>query len=312
MFHKITLSVILPVFKEKDEYVQESIKSVLNQTFKKFELLIVIDTGKDDAEFLRVYNAVKNCLNNDDRARLIINEKNLGLPQSLNKAISLAEGEFIARMDADDIALLHRFETQLNYMKQNPQIDLVGSKVIFINPQNQILNESKSLTKETIIKKLCAGISPIPHPTWFFRKSFITKLNYYRPQFQTVEDYELLARAVLNGCQIGFINEPLLKYRVEYRRGRISVQRPMQLKLTFLIADNLRKNKEVSEVDLKKVLNGKINFFAKFLDYLSQYLENIIIKFSPKLHNYFKWLIYLISPYKARHIIEIIYYLYIK
>lgn len=302
------ISVILPIYKEPNEYIQSSIESILSQTYSNFELILAVDTGVDSPEFDRVYKVLEQYLK-DDRVNLLINEQNIGLPMTLNKSIKIAKGEYIARMDADDIALPERLEIQMEHMEKNPELDLIGTKVFYINQEGKITGESKSLDNNDLLKRLFSGINPLCHPTWLFKKEVWEAVNGYR-NITTIEDYDFLCRLILKGFNLGIINRPLLKYRIDYRVGRISKKRTMQLALTLAIAKEFRKGKILSDEKVDKILNKKINPVIIYLDSISQALDNLLMSISPQLHYYLKWLVYFISPYKARHILEAIYYMH--
>ena len=157
----VKISVLMPVYNTNKKYLKQSIESILKQTFKDFEF-IIIDDGSDikTKKFLKSFK--------DDRIVLIENEKNLGLIKTLNKGIKLAKGEFIARMDADDISTPDRFEKQLLYMTKNPEIGVLGSAFqIFQKREEKIVMPT---TDEDAKKMLQTGVSPFAHPSVMIRK----------------------------------------------------------------------------------------------------------------------------------------------
>ena len=117
---KKKISVLMTVYKESEEELKESFESIINQTYKNLEIIVVIDFPDElwRKTFIEQYN--------DERVKIIVNEKNIGLPLSLNKALDVATGDYYARMDSDDISTLDRFEKQLKYI-ENEDCDLVGS-----------------------------------------------------------------------------------------------------------------------------------------------------------------------------------------
>ncbi len=119
MKEKPRVTVLMSVY-NGEKYLREAIDSILNQTFKDFEFLIIDDGSTDSsADIIRSYT--------DFRIRLIQNEKNIGLTRSLNKGLKLAKGEYIARMDVDDISLPIRFEKQVSFLDKYEDVKLVGS-----------------------------------------------------------------------------------------------------------------------------------------------------------------------------------------
>jgi glycosyltransferase involved in cell wall biosynthesis len=196
-------------------YLEEAVDSVLKQTYKNFEFIIVNDASTDKSwKFLK---SIK-----DKRLVLLQNKKNMGLANSLNKALRLSRGDFIARMDADDISLPKRLEIQLNFMTKNPNIDLCGTWVDKINAEGEKVGETKYPQKDKSIKKLLAWKPSIVHPTFFAKVKFFKQLGNYDPRFDYAEEYELLMRA---GDRFKMANIPqkLLKWRLwDKRRSRLS------------------------------------------------------------------------------------------
>ena len=120
------ISVICCFYNEEIKYAQESIDSIIHQTYRNLEIILVLDNPGNTAlkQLLAEYTA------NDNRITTIFNTCNIGLPQSLNKAIDHCTGDYIARMDGDDISELNRISSQLHFMTQNPDIDLCGSDAL--------------------------------------------------------------------------------------------------------------------------------------------------------------------------------------
>ncbi|MDU5263210.1 MAG: glycosyltransferase [Clostridium celatum] len=203
------VSIIMSCYNEKIEWIKDSIESILNQTYRNIEFIIVCDNPKntDLVKVLKNYEMI------DSRIKLIINKKNLGLTNSLNTALLHATGRYIARMDADDICLLNRIELETEYLKKN-KLDIVMSNAFFIDEnENVFFNTKSNKINEKKIKKILKYYNPSIHPTWLFRKEILDKLYNYN-DISYAEDYDFLCRAVLNDYKIGLIEEPLIKYRV--------------------------------------------------------------------------------------------------
>jgi glycosyltransferase involved in cell wall biosynthesis len=164
------ISVVMPVL-NGEKYIGEAVKSVLNQTFKKFELIIINDGSTDNT--LKVIDQFK-----DKRIRIIINEKNLGLVKAINKGIFAAKGKYIARCDADDINKEDRFKKQIDFLEKNSNYVLVGSTVELIDELGKKIDESlvrkgyNSLPiTDAQIRKEVLVRNPISHPSIMIRKS---------------------------------------------------------------------------------------------------------------------------------------------
>ena len=160
------LSVIMSTYKEPLAYLKQSIESILNQIFRDFEFIITNDNPSN----LEAIRLLKSYADNDKRIKLVFNEKNTGLTKSLNKSLVLCKGEYIARMDADDISHPTRFEKQVNFLDKNQDIVLCGSWVKFVDKQDKVIGLLKNPTDFKKIKNSVIKFNPFVHPTWMFRR----------------------------------------------------------------------------------------------------------------------------------------------
>ena len=205
------VSVIMSVFNEQ-RYLSKSIESLLQQTFKDFEFIIVDDASTDAS-----FGIMQGYASKDGRIILIKNPVNQGLASSLNNALSAVKGEFIARMDADDTSVKNRLEVQLEFLGKNPGIALAGSSIELIDPDGNIIARSDAVDNPAILKKLIFYKNICPHPTWMFRKGILKDLKGYR-SLPAAQDYDFLMRLYSAGYEISNINIPLLHYRVHERK----------------------------------------------------------------------------------------------
>ncbi|MBK1439383.1 glycosyltransferase [Parapedobacter sp. ISTM3] len=178
------ITVLMPVF-NAERYIGSAVASILNQTFMDFELLIV-DDGSTDAtmETLSRFD--------DSRIRIIKNEGNRGIVYSLNKGISLAQGKFIARMDADDISEPSRLMLQHRYLTNHPHVDLCGSGMILFDDEGIIGKVYYNLDWDTLKAETLFN-SPFPHPGVMVRREVLLA-NPYRAEALHAEDYDLWSR----------------------------------------------------------------------------------------------------------------------
>ena len=185
------------------QYLREAVDSILNQTIIDFEFIIIDDNSSDESvSILKSYS--------DSRIVLIVNETNVGLTKNLNIGIKLAKGDFIARMDADDISFVDRFEKQLSFLQSNSSISLCGSQFVEIGNGNQI---SKYPINHNEIYFTLLYRNAIAHPTVMWRKTdFIDNSLFYNENYKTAQDYELWSR-VVSCLKVANINETLLQYR---------------------------------------------------------------------------------------------------
>jgi len=188
------------------KYLKLAVESILNQSFKDFEF-IIIDDGSTDSSL----KILKDFENQDSRIRLISRE-NKGLIYSLNEGVKMAQGEYIARMDADDISTPDRLEKQLKYAQEGglavcgtwaEGIDIAGIKT-------KEMNYPPGIEK---VKAYTLLHNPFIHPAVMFRKDVFEKVGGYRDFFKYIEDYELWTRMVFK-YKTGNIPEILLKYRL--------------------------------------------------------------------------------------------------
>lgn len=236
------ISVIMSTYKEDEKLLRESIESILNQTYKDFEYIIILDYPDNDVH----KSVIEEYALKDDRIHFYINEKNMGLTDSLNRGLSLCHGEYIARMDADDISLPDRLERQMKYLEKN-HYDLIGGITEMINENGTLLYSIKSVpTDPKKINKALRYSQCIAHPTWLGRKEVFEKNAGYR-HMPLCEDYDFTLRAVLNGFVISNLNEAVLKYRMT--SNSISRSNLFEQYLYMSYITNEYKNKRVASVD---------------------------------------------------------------
>lgn len=196
------VTVLMPVY-NAGLYVGEAISSILQQTFSDFELLILNDGSTDDTiQKLRMFE--------DTRIRIIQNENNRGLVYTLNYGIQLSEGEYIARMDGDDISLPYRLERQVEYMDHHPEIGVCGSYVQLMNSEEVWTMPQDSNEIKALLLLHC----PFVHPSVMIRKATLIHYGiYYDPDYAHAEDYDLWVR-LAEVTQLTNIQEVLLLYRL--------------------------------------------------------------------------------------------------
>lgn len=192
------ISIIMPAY-NAEKYVAEAINSILAQTFTDFEFIIINDASAD---------STKNIIESfqDPRIKLINNEQNQGVAKSLNIGISAAKGKYIARMDADDISLPQRFQTQFDFMEQNPDIDICGSWAKTFGAEEKSI---KFPEKHVDIKDSSFFSCAMVHPTVMFKKDL--NLQYFS-DFTRAEDYDLWCRKI-DSWKFANISKVLLFYR---------------------------------------------------------------------------------------------------
>lgn len=197
------VSVLMAVY-NGEPFLGEAIESILKQTFSDFEFIIINDASIDrSVDIIQKYR--------DNRIRLINNENNIGLTESLNKGLTFAKGKYVARMDADDISLPQRLERQVKFMEEHPKVGICGTWFQLIGPQERTIQHPVS--HQDIITFMFKN-NGIGHPTAFFRrKLFIEQYLFYDESYLAAQDYELWIRAS-QITELANIPEVLVKYRI--------------------------------------------------------------------------------------------------
>jgi len=170
------------------KYLRQAIDSVLNQSFRDFEFIIIDDGSTDKSpQILAKYQ------NKDSRIR-VVHQRNLGLTKSLNKAIKLARGKYLARIDADDLAYDSRFEKQVRFLEKHPKIGLIGSRVNIIDEKGKIIGKLSYPIEDHVIRKHLIWHNPFCHSSVMLRKEVIKKTGSYSESFICAQDYDLWMR----------------------------------------------------------------------------------------------------------------------
>ena len=198
------VTVLMPVY-NGEKYLEEAIKSILNQTLRDFEFLIIDDGSTDkSAQIIKSFN--------DPRIRLERNKTNLGLIATLNKGLGLSKGKYIARMDCDDMSLPKRLSVQVNFMEKHPEIGVCGSWIKVIGLRKKFIN--KYFQKHEELKANLLFSTSFAHPSVIIRKELIDKYNLeYDEQYKHAEDYELWSR-IVEYAKMSNISKVLLYYRM--------------------------------------------------------------------------------------------------
>lgn len=201
------ISVVMPVYNSA-AYLAEAVESILAQTFRDFEFIIVNDGSTDRSGKMLEQFAAR-----DARIKLI-SRPNTGIVGALNDGLAQATGAFVARMDGDDVALPERLQKQIDYLRANPDCIAVGSRVIGIDPYGcELFQSEHKLHHDAIDAELLNGVGwAIVHPAAMMRRDAIEAVGGYRKQFQWVEDLDLFLRLAERG-RVANLPDFLLRYR---------------------------------------------------------------------------------------------------
>lgn len=238
-------SVLMSIYKnEKPEYLKKALDSILNQTLLPDEILIV----KDGLLTLELDKTLDEYAVKNKTIKFLEFEKNRGLGLALRDGVVACKNEIIARMDTDDIAKLDRFEKQIQYLKDNPQIALLGSWVTeFSDNENKPDTVTELPCNYEDIKKFAKKRNPFRHMTVLFKKSAVIESGNYR-DFLWFEDYDLWVRMLQKGYQAANISEILVNVRADkdmfVRRGGIKY-----IKQEIKFEKFLLKNKYINIIE---------------------------------------------------------------
>ncbi len=222
------ISVIMSTYKTDRDMIDTAINSILNQTYYNFEFIIICDGDKDEYEYLKEKYI-------DKRIILLLNEKNMGLPYSLNKGIDIATGDYIARMDSDDISLPNRLECQINYLEKHSNIDICSSYARTFGKENSSLKLFLINDEELKIQLLYRSV--FIHPTIVGKKE-VFKNYKYNENFKRAQDFELWNR-IIDKYNVGIVPKILLKYRVHDKHPNYKKQ--ISVEYTKKIIENNSK-----------------------------------------------------------------------
>lgn len=288
------ISVLIPVY-NVEAFVKEAVLSICNQTYKNIEIIVVDDCSTD-----HTYSVVTELVKTDPRIKLFKNEENSKIVKTLNFALEQATGDFIARMDGDDVSSPERLEKQLKFLLEHPTYTLIGSHVNTIDANNRLIGKQEMPIGDSIINKTIKYASPVLH-IWLARREVYNKLNGYR-EIPGAEDYDFLLR--MHSLGLSFTNLNSFEYSVRIRDGNT----------TSTIGFNQRlMSNYVVELYEMRLKSGKDNFspanVQNYISYYSKYKENfdesnILLKtaFMAKAHKkIFKMFFFLIrSVCKSR------------
>tara|TARA_B100000212_G_scaffold337141_1_gene311526 strand:+ start:261 stop:1139 length:879 start_codon:yes stop_codon:yes gene_type:complete len=275
----IEISVLMSV-RNGENHLHESIKSILNQSYKDFEFLIFNDGSVDKTkEILSKFAAL------DPRIKIYHNDYSAGLPHALNKLIKRSRGTYIARMDADDVAENNRLQTQLNFMRKNPSTDICFTKT------NLILENGEFLCTKWFPKKIDSALLLLPyinyfvHPSCFLKKECFEKHGLYNEKFLKAQDWELWQRFIKKGVQFSYIPETLMNYRIVATSNSSSLSNSGNLESNWLKAKlfiinhhKLEALKFANKISKKNILNFYLyilvpRFIFTFLVILNKHLN---------------------------------------
>lgn len=229
------ISVLLPVYNTKEKHLRECIESILNQTFKNFELIILNDGSETNVEeIIKSYSDRRICYHK--------NSKSEGITNSRNRLLKLAKGKYIAVCDHDDISISTRFEKEYYFLESNPEISIVSGYIEVFSEINRKTNNKIWKTKPYPVLFDFLKKNELIHPACMWRKSDFEKFNlFYDEGYYGAQDYALFAKAI-RYLKFANLQETVLKYRKH--------------------SNNVSRDKKRMREETKKVKNEIIQFLT--------------------------------------------------
>lgn len=272
-----SISVVMPVF-NAEKYLRQAIDSILKQTYKNFEFIIVNDGSTDKSlEIIKTYT--------DKRIRLI-NKKNTGVADSLNLGISIAKSRLIARMDADDIAYPNRLKLQYDYLRKNEKVVCVGSSADIIDMKGKYVFKNNMLEDSALIKALLPYKTPFIHPTTMYYKETAQKAGLYK-NIPLIEDI-LFFNELSKYGQFGNIGKSLIRYRYTItsstRRTKI-INKIIKNIIDDYLATNIVNPQIITALkNAQKYITKEDKVYNYHMTLAKKYLWNVDNKILAKYH----------------------------
>ena len=211
------LSVVMAA-RNESKFIAAAIESIVSQTYSNWELIIIDDGSIDSTPAI-----LESYSKHDSRIRWIRNPKSQGLAASLNRGIREARGAIIMRADADDLNMPSRFEEQMRYLSNHPEIDFVGTGAILMKEDGNDIKAVFLPSEHEEIKKIAYKNTCFFHPSVAMRKSVLERMGLYDETFLRAQDKELWFRGLNDGCHYANISMPLIRYRVTRRSSSLRV-----------------------------------------------------------------------------------------
>lgn len=298
------VSVIIPIY-NVEKYVKEAVLSITNQTYKNLEIIIIDDCSSDNT-----YKIVEELSKIDNRIKLYKNKNNLKIAKTLNRCLSLANGEYIARMDGDDISALDRIEKKVRFLEKHKEFDLVGCSMKAIDENGKIIGQTIHYKDPDLLLKTLPYSTPVSH-IWVAREVLYNKLGGYR-EMPGVEDYDFLLRMRSSGLRYTNL-ESYFGYFVRIGRqgstlNSLGIKQMKMHSYAFNLYKERLKNNNKDSFSVEKFNKSiETNNILEKIHYISLKSLYTAIKLKSE-KKYFKMIVYLlfslISPYQVIYLIN--------
>lgn len=289
------ISVVMSIYNEPEEWLKDSIESILNQTFTDLEFIIVNDNpGRSiNGKIIQHYQSI------DSRIVLLENAENMGLTRSLNRAFKEARGIYIARMDADDVSLPKRLEIQYEFMEENPDIGVCGSWIRYFGAINRFSKRTNKLPlTPRDIQTTFLFTNPLVHPTTFFRRSILdSTTDIYDPLCRSAQDYLLWDTLSHQSIRLANVGAILLRYRVsndqisnKLKNNQNTIANTIQLRALEKVGITFAESDK--ELYVKILNNNPLNNIESF-----EHAERILLDIRTRLSGIESFNSYLVDKY---------------
>lgn len=244
------LTCLMTTYREPIGILRQAIDSILNQSYRDFRFLIIVD----DPSATQIIDLICDYVKKDVRVSYLINNINLGLALSLNRGINMIDTKYVARMDADDISLPQRFEKQIIYLKANPDVDLLGAYVTCIDYDgNELHQRSPRPCKAAQIKKCMKYMNAFAHPTLMGKTKVFKKFLYRDLKYS--QDYDFTCRLLESGCRLENIPESLLLYRMAQNLESLKI---VNQRIAFCTIQKYFQAATLNETDVVDKINYEL------------------------------------------------------
>ncbi len=264
------VSVIMAA-KNVEKYISEAIDSVINQTYKNWELIIV-DDGSNDTTLSIIHSYVKN----DSRIKIICNEKSVGQAIARNTAVKNSSGDFLAILDADDIAMPDRITGQVHFLENNPNVSAIGGHAEIIDENGKSLGIKRKALNIDAIRFSLLLQNQFIHSAMMIRRDVFNKFGGYDNDFLYAEDYDLWCRIIEKNIILN-INKVVSKYRIQ--PGSVTKMKDTQ-------RIQLRNNMVVVFRNVRNLVDYTDDQIQKMYDLVNNYLT--ILQTIPAFYLYFR------------------------
>lgn len=243
----VKVSVVMSIY-DGERYLRPAIESMLNQTFADFEFIIINDGSSDGTEaILRSYR---------DRRIVTVSQQNTGLTHSLNRGLRMARGEFIARMDADDVSEPMRLESQVRYLESHDEVGLLGSSFHVISESGDEIHTIQLTTANDELQRELMRRNCFCHGAAMFRRGCIEAVGGYREEFPASQDYDLWLR-IAEKYHVANIESPLYRWRINPKS--VSVQRlSVQMEGMYLAQELARERRTTGKDRLEHLESSEV------------------------------------------------------